>query len=187
MSTHTKEGSLVSAVLMYAMRCLTDGDLRSLQHMQIGEKEVEALRELKMRDFSRIEAMKVHCLSISLNRQVFWPMIDLLKRERKNEELLNELIEKNAPFDMLHELYGFSTREYAARRRHLPSNLGQGRPQLPERKVEDELYAAWRKMVDSRDTYDLNAIDYLDLHAQTGVSIRAVWSLVSKWTREESR
>ena len=184
---NTKEGSLVSAVLMYAMRCLAEGDLRSLQHMQFGEKEVEALRDLHMLDLSRVEAMKAHCLSISLNRQVFWPMIDLLKRERKNEDLLNELIEKNAPFDMLHVLFGMSTREYAARRRHLPANLGQGRPQLPEREVEDELYAGWRKMVDGRGTYDLNGFDYLDMHSDTGVSIRAVWSLVSKWTREESR
>lgn len=184
---NTKEGSLVSAVLMYAMRCLAEGDLRSLQHMQFGEKEVEALRDLHMLDLSRVEAMKAHCLSISLNRQVFWPMIDLLKRERRNEDLLNELIEKNAPFDMLHELFGLSTREYAARRRHLPSNLGQGRPQLPERKVEDALYVAWRKKVDDRGTYDLNGFDHLELHKQTGVSIRAVWSLVSKWTREESR
>ncbi|MCY4129261.1 MAG: STY4526/YPO1902 family pathogenicity island replication protein [Gammaproteobacteria bacterium] len=184
---NTKEGSLVCAVLMYAMRCLAEGDLRSLQHMQFGEKEVEALRDLQMLDLSRVEAMKAHCLSVSLNRQVFWPMIDLLKRERKNEDLLNDLIDKNAPFDMLHELFGLSTREYAARRRHLPASLGQGRPQLPERSVEDELYAAWRKIVDGRNSYELNGADYIDLHTKTGVSIRAVWSLVSKWTREESR
>ena len=65
---NTKEGNLVSAVLMYAMRCLAEGDLRSLQHMQFGEKEVEALRELHMLDLSRVETMKAHCLSISLNR-----------------------------------------------------------------------------------------------------------------------
>ena len=183
---NTKEGSLVSAVLMYAMRCLSEGDLRSLQHMQFGEKEVEALRDLHMLDLSRVESMKAHCLSISLNRQVFWPMIEFLQRERKNEDLLNDLIEKNAPFDMLHELFGLSTREYAARRRHLPSSLGQGRPQLPERKIEDELYAAWRRMVDDRETYELNGFDYVELHEKSRVSIRAVWSLVSKWTREES-
>ncbi|MCY3859306.1 MAG: STY4526/YPO1902 family pathogenicity island replication protein [Gammaproteobacteria bacterium] len=183
---NTKEGSLVSAVLMYAMRCLAEGDLRSLQHMQFGEKEVEALRDLQMRDFSRIEAMKAHCLTVSLNRQVFWPMIDLLKRERHSEDLMNELIEKNAPYNMIHELFGMSTREYAARRRHLPSNLGLGRPQLPERDIEDGLYAAWRKLVDSRGNYELSAVDFLDLHRKTGVTIRAVWSLVSKWTREES-
>ena len=184
---NTKEGSLVSAVLMYAMRCLAEGDLRSLRHMQFGEKEVEALRELQMLDLSRVEAMKAHCLSIALNRQVFWPMIDLLKRERKNDDLLNDLIEKDAPFDMMHDLFGLSTREYSARRRHLPSNLGQGRPQLPEREVEDALYAAWRKLVDGRGHFDLKGSDYLDLHKQTGVSIRAVWSLVSRWTHEESR
>ena len=184
---NTKEGSLVSAVLMYAMRCLVEGDLRSLKNMQFGEKEVEALRDLQMTDFSRIEALKAHCLSVSLNRQVFWPMIDLLKRERNHEDLLNTLIDKNAPYDMIHALFAMSTREYAARRRHLSPGLGLGRPQLPDREVEDELYAAWRKLVDGRDSFDLSGFDFLDLHEQTGVAIRAVWSLVSKWTREESR
>ena len=47
---------------MYAMRCLVEGDLRSLKNMQFGEKEVEALRDLQMTDFSRIEALKAHCL-----------------------------------------------------------------------------------------------------------------------------
>ena len=184
---NTKEGSLVSAVLMYAMRCLAEGDLRSLQHMQFDQKEVEALRELQMLDLSRVEAMKAHCLSIAFNRQVFWPMIDLIKRERKNDDLMNDLIEKDAPFDMMHDLFGLSTREYAARRRHLPSNLGQARPQLSEREVEDALYAAWRKLVDGRGNIELKGSDYLDFHTQIGVSIRAVWSLVSKWTHEESR
>lgn len=183
---NTKEGRLVCAVLMYAMQCVTDGDVRSLRRLQFGEKEVEALRDLQMLDLSRVESMKAHCLSVSLNRQVFWPMIDLLKRERKNDELLNDLIEKDAPFDMLHDLFGLSTREYSARRHHLPINLGKGRPQLPERKVEDELYATWRKLVDGRDSLELSGFDYLDLHTRTGVSVRAVWSLVSKWTREES-
>ena len=184
---NTKEGSLVSAVFMYAMRCLAEGDMLALQHMQFGEKEVTALRELHMLDLSRVESMKAHCLSISLNRQVFWPMIDLLKRERKNEDVLSELVEKDAPFEMLHELFGVATREYSSRRRHLPATLGQGRPQLPVRELEDQLYAAWRRLVDDRESFELFGNDYLNLHAKTGVSLRAVWSLISQWTAEESR
>ena len=183
---NNKEGSLVSAVLMYAMRCLAEGDMLALQHMQFGEKEVAALRELNMLDLYRVDSLKAHCLSIKLNRQVFWPMIDLLKRERKNEDLLGTLIEMDAPFEMLHELFGLGTREYSARRRHMPSNLGQGRPQLPERAVEDKLYAAWRKMVDARDSHELTASDYLTLHESTSISLRAIWSLVSQWTRVET-
>ena len=183
---NTKEGSLVSAVLMYAMRCLAEGDMLALQHMQFGEKEVEALRELRATDIYRVESMKAHCLSIALNRQVFWPMMDLLKRDRRSEDLLSELIKKDAPLEMLRELYGMSAREYSTRRRHLPSNLGQGRPQLPKREIEDKLYSAWRRMVRDGDSYDLPASGYLSLHEETGVSMRAIWRLVDRWTQEES-
>lgn len=184
---NTKEGSLVSAVLMYAMRCLAEGDVLALQRMQFGDKEIAALRTMHMADLQRIESMKAHCLSIGLNRQVFWPMIEALKRERKNEDLLTTLIEKDAPFEMLHELYGMATREYSARRRHLPASLGQGRPQLPERELEDELYATWRKTVDAKNSFDLTPADILALHEQLGVSLRAIWHLVSRWTEEEAR
>lgn len=183
---NTKEGTLVSAVLMYAMRCLAEGDMLALQHMQFGEKEVQALRDLRATDLYRVESMKAHCLSIALNRQVFWPMINLLNRDRRSEDLLTTLIEMDAPFEMLRELYGMSSREYSTRRRHLPSTLGQGRPQLPKRDIEDKLYSAWRKVVKDRDSYELTAAEYLALHEQTKVSIRAIWRLVARWTKEES-
>ncbi|MYD44471.1 MAG: DUF2857 domain-containing protein [Gammaproteobacteria bacterium] len=183
----SKEGALTSAVLMYAIRCLEEGDMRALQRMQFGEKEVRALRALHLPDLCRLANMKAHCLSVALNRQVFWPMIQALERERKNEDLLVTLIEKDAPFEMLRDLFGVANREYSSRRRHLPASLGQGRPQLPERDIEDALYAMWREIVDSKNTFELAASDYLRMHEELDVSLRAIWHLVSRWTQAESR
>ena len=42
----TKEADLITAVLMYAIRCLAEGDQAALRDMQFGIKEIEALRTL---------------------------------------------------------------------------------------------------------------------------------------------
>ena len=50
----TKEADLVTAVLLYAMRCLAEGDQHALRAMQFGPKEIEALRELNLADLYRV-------------------------------------------------------------------------------------------------------------------------------------
>lgn len=184
---NTKEGNLVSATLIYAMRCLVEGDMLALQHMQFGEREISALRELSILDLYRAESLKVHCLSIGLNRQVFWPMIEALKRERESDEQVNELIGKDAPFELMNELFGMATREYSARRRHFPANLGQGRPRLPEQDLEDELYRAWRKRMAEHESGEMGATDWLELQNETKVSLRAMFHLISRWRKEGAR
>ena len=76
----TKEADLVTAVLMYAMRCLAEGDQAALRNMNFGVKEIEALREMRVADLYRVESLRAHCLEIALNRQVYWPMIDAPQR-----------------------------------------------------------------------------------------------------------
>ncbi len=78
----TKEADLVTAVLMYAMRCLAEGDQAALRNMNFGIKEIEALREMRVADLYRIESLRAHCLEIALNRQVYWPMIEHLSEQR---------------------------------------------------------------------------------------------------------
>ncbi len=41
----TKEADLVAAVLLYAIRCLAEGDQVALRNMRFGPQEIEALRE----------------------------------------------------------------------------------------------------------------------------------------------
>ena len=69
-----KEADLTTAVLLYAMRCLAEGDQQALRAMNFGPKELDALKEMNLADLYRADALRVHCLQIGLNRDVFWPM-----------------------------------------------------------------------------------------------------------------
>ena len=82
MSVCTKESDLVTAVLMYALRCLAEGDQAALRNMNFGPREIEALRGMTLGDLYRVESLRTHCLRIRLDRQVYWPMVDNLQRQR---------------------------------------------------------------------------------------------------------
>ena len=115
----TKEADLVTAVLMYAMRCLAEGDQAALRNMNFGVKEIEALREMRVADLYRVESLRAHCLEIALNRQVYWPMIDHLGEQRAMEETIQALISADAPQEMMQVLYGLNQRDYTRLRRTL--------------------------------------------------------------------
>jgi hypothetical protein len=110
----TKEADLVTAVLMYAMRCLAEGDQAALRNMNFGVKEIEALREMRVADLYRIESLRAHCLEIALNRQVYWPMIEHLSEQRALEDTIQALIAADAPQEMMQVLWTESARLYAA-------------------------------------------------------------------------
>jgi len=84
----TKEAELTTAVLLYAVRCLAEGDQHALRAMSFGAKEVEALHTLELTDLYRVHRLQARCLSIQLDRDVFWQLIAYLRREREAEAVV---------------------------------------------------------------------------------------------------
>ena len=57
----TKESELVMAVLLYAIRCLEEGDQHALRSMNFGPQEVAALRDINLADLYRAGSLQAHC------------------------------------------------------------------------------------------------------------------------------
>ena len=179
----TKESDLVTAVLMYAMRCLAEGDHAALHNMKFGPREIEALREMNLSDLYRIESLRAHCLDIALNRQVYWPMIEHLRAQRESEETLHSLIAADAPHEMLLILFGLNARDYSRLRRTLSVSPSVGRPPEADEESSHRLWDVWSKKFDGESTVLLAPADYLALHRETGVPMRAIWNLTQRWTQ----
>jgi tRNA(His) 5'-end guanylyltransferase len=179
----TKESDLVSAVLMYAIRCLAEGDHAALHNMKFGPREIEVLRDMNLSDLYRIESLRAHCLDIALNRQVYWPMIDHLRVQRESEETLQSLIAADAPHEMLLILFGLNARDYSRLRRTLSVHPSVGRPPEADEESSHRLWQAWSSRVDGETTGLLAPADYLELHRETEVSMRAIWSLTQRWAQ----
>ena len=173
----------MTAVLLYAMRCLAEGDQPALRSMNFGPEEVAALRGLDLEDLYRVASLKAHCLDIRLERPMYWSMVAHLRRERQSASTKRELIEADAPLEMMRRLFGVSRREYTRLRRLLRVETGNGRPREPDEAVSRSLWAAF---IARREAHDLQSPfppqEYLALHHETGASLRAIWALSIRWS-----
>ncbi len=179
----TKESDLVTAVLLYALRCLAEGDRVALRNMNFGPKEIEALREMSLSDIYRIESLRAHCLEITLNRQVYWPMIDHLTNQRESEETLQSLIAADAPQEMTQVLFGLNPRDYTRLRRTLSVDPSVGRPPEPDETSSNQLWQVWSSRPDGEASGLLTPEQYLEIHDETGLSVRTIWNLTQRWAQ----
>ena len=177
----TKEADLVTAVLLYAMRCLAEGDQHALRGMQFGPKEIEALRELNLADLYRVGSLQAHCLAIRLDRDVFWPMIANLRATRETEELQRDLIEADAPLEMMRSLFGVGSREYTRLRRMLALEPAVGRPPEPDEETSHKLWRALSAHLQPDADEALDPKQYLAVHEESGAPMRAIWNLAQRW------
>ena len=177
----TKESDLVTAVLMYAMRCLAEGDQTALRNMNFGVKEIEALREMRVADLYRVESLRAHCLEIALNRQVYWPMIEHLSEQRALEDTIQTLISADAPQEMMQVLFGLNQRDYTRLRRTLSVDLAIGRPPELDEASSHRLWEAWSARVDGEASGLLIPEQYLAIQGETDLSMRAIWNLTQRW------
>lgn len=177
----TKEADLVTAVLLYAMRCLAEGDQHALRAMQFGPKEIEALRELNLADLYRVGTLQAHCLAIRLDRDVFWPMIANLRATREAEELQRDLIEADAPLEMMRSLFGVGSREYTRLRRMLALEPAVGRPPEPDEETSHKLWRSLSAHLQPDADEALHPKQYLAVHEESGAPMRAIWNLAQRW------
>lgn len=177
----SKEADLTTAVLLYAMRCLAEGDQQALRAMNFGPKELEALKDMNLSDLYRADALRVHCLKIGLDRAVFWPMLEHLQCQRETEDLQRTMIVADAPLEMMQQLFGLSSREYTRWRRLLTLAPSVGRPSEPSEEDTHKLWYAWEDRKQVRGDNPLIASDYLALQQKTDIGLRAIWLLVQRW------
>lgn len=176
-----KEADLVIATLLYAIRCLAEGDFPALRNMNFGPREIEALREMSLGDLYRVESLRAHCLAIELDRTVYWPMMDHLCSQREAEEIQQNLIAGDASLEMMQTLFGMSSREYSRKRGLLSVDPSVGRPPEPDEESSHRLWHAWQERTAGDAPISLTPGAYLELQRETGLSLRAIWSLTQQW------
>lgn len=178
----SKESDLTTAVLLYAVRCLDEGDQLALRAMQFGPKEVDALQQLNITDLCRTGTFRGHCLQVQLDREVFWHLVARLRQQRESDHLQLTLMQADAPQDMMRALFGLGSKEYARWRRLLGFTAAVGRPSEPDEEPAHTLWLAWQARAGDDGEVSLTAEDYLALKDATGLELRTIWCLTQRWT-----
>ncbi len=169
-----KAGDFVLALVIYAMRCIEDGETDALARMGFGPAEVASITGLRFGDLKRIERLRTHFLDIKLDREAFADMIRRIRGDGLSTEWEHALIRADAPFEMMRRLFGTTSRSYT-KLRQLFGVSSVGRPREP---TEAEASALWR-MIDRRLRETRRDVllpaDYLAISGQCKVPLRTVW------------
>jgi hypothetical protein len=181
----TKESELITAVMLYATRCSVEGDHNALHAMNFGPREVDALTDVALGDIQRMASLRAHCLRIELNRGLFWPLIEHLRRQRTGDTLLNDLIDADASLDMVRAFYGVGSLEYSKIRQWRGLSEGIGRPRQPTEPETHAVWKVWKQRVRASGTVGLPADDYLRIQRETAVSLRLIWNLTREWAEDD--
>ena len=169
-----KAGDFVAALVIYAMRCVQEGETDTLARMGFGPEEVASLAGLRFGDLKRIERLRSHYLDIRVDGAAFAEMIRRINGDGFSTEWEHALIRADAPRDMMRHLFGTTDRSYT-KLRQLFGVSSVGRPREP---TEGEASAIWRtinrRLCESGREVLLPA-DYLAMSRQCGVPLRTVW------------
>ena len=176
-----KEAELVTAVLLYAMRCLAEGDQHALRSMRFGAREIEALRGLSLEDLYRVASLPAHCLAIRVDRKLFWPMMERLRLARESKALQRELIQADAPSEMMRRFFGIGGREFTRQRRLLLAPRAVGRPPEPDEETAHRLWRALAPRLQAGGPDGPGPEAYLEVHRESGAPLRAVWNAAQRW------
>ncbi|MES1934719.1 STY4526/YPO1902 family pathogenicity island replication protein [Salinisphaera hydrothermalis] len=173
----TKEYELTLATLIYAAACLEDGDWAVLRDLNFGEQEISALQGLAFPDFlSLARRMNGHVLNIRLDRERFWLILSEMKQERAIAQLKTEMVRRDAPVDMMRQLFGMTESQYTTMRRRWRRRRGAGRPPEPDTETMDIMWQAWQRQGEGRTA--LSAGEWLALSKDTDVDLRTLWRFI---------
>ena len=180
-----KSGEFVVALVIYAMRCIEEGEMDLLARMGFGPSEVAIVAGLTVGDLKRIERLRSHCLDVKIDREAFGAIIKRIRAEGLSIECEHALIRADAPFDMMRSLFGTKRRAYV-KLRQVFGVSSVGRPREPSDAQAAALWETIEQRLRSSPLDTLAPADYLAVSTQCGVSVRQVWRESKRSARQHA-
>lgn len=181
MPDNTKEGELLAAVMLYATRCLGEGDLFALRGMGFEPKDLEALATMNVGDLQRAGSLSAHCFNIRLDAPLFRRMIEIVADMREKEALQRALVRADAPLDMMRALFRMASRDYTRLRQALDVASGVGRPAELDDDMANRLWRTLQGRLRADRERPLEPSEFLAVHDECGVPLRALWNCAQRW------
>ncbi|MGH8472720.1 MAG: STY4526/YPO1902 family pathogenicity island replication protein [Gammaproteobacteria bacterium] len=171
----SKEAELNAAVLQYLGKCLAEGDDATLTHLGLDRQDAVAIESLYLRDLEHLTSAHFPLLREgSIDRDLFYRLIEHVRRQRDQGSVRDELLRLDAPLALMNHFFGMDSAEYAEHGRRLGLMRALGRPADPSEAEETLIWQALTAL-GKPDGEDLTAEECLALCKQTGVSPRTVW------------
>ncbi len=159
----SKEAELNVALLQYLGKCLAEGDDAMLAHLGLDRHDAQAIGCLCLSDLDYLALAHFPLLREgSIDRDLFYRLLEHVRRLRDRESVRDELLRLDAPLSLMKHLFGMDSTEYAKRGRRLGLMRALGRPADPN---EAEERLIWQTLTapGKPDGEDLSAEECLAL------------------------
>ena len=186
--TRTKEAELNFAIFAYAARCVMEGDLEALRRTGFEPGDVQVIDQLRLADLHALSASRAHALNVRVDREALQWLVEHVRRRRTRDMLKLELLQLDAPSEMMANLFGMTGRSYAATREALGIIGGQGRPsiRLDNEAEEARLWHLWVAFADATRPHRLRHEDlWLVIGRELASGLRRAWTIVQQWSHDE--
>jgi len=164
---------------------LAEGDLQALLALGLEPEDIRAMEQMTLADLRVMSSFAGSYLRRAADVQMFRRARSRMQSERAAALLRDRLIADDAPYALVHALFGTSGAEYAARRRLLGVVEGIGRPAQCDEAAEARVWSALRGLRNEPGPA-LPPEEWIELQARTGESLRTLWILVQRFAAEEA-
>lgn len=187
-SSRTKEAELNYAIFAYAARCVMEGDLEALRQVGFQPGDMQVIDQLRLADLHALSASRAHALNVRVDRDALQWLVEHVRRRRTRDMLKLELLQLDAPSEMMTNLFGMTGRSYTASRETLGIVGGQGRPssRLDDDGEEARLWHLWVALADPTRPQKLRHEDlWLVIGRELASGLRRAWNIIQQWSRDE--
>ncbi|WP_162622916.1 STY4526/YPO1902 family pathogenicity island replication protein [Salinisphaera orenii] len=171
----SKEHELTRAGLNYVMDCVRDGDWKALNNKGFGDRHIRVLQQVTLRDMSYLnQHISAQQVFVDLDPENLVMLVAQMQQISATEDLKHEMVRRDAPVDMMRQLFAMNGREYTAMRRALGRPANVGRPAQPDTDTMDAIWFAWEKHW-GRHGQPATPSDWLELADSADVNLGIVW------------
>lgn len=173
-------------ILKYLVSLIDAGHIEALLAGGLTPEALEALRNRRMRDITKIATDPSIGFQISLDCQMLATAFLRLDAVRRDKELIEYFLRHGAPAQLLTRIFRISAQELRTMREVLCADQSErgGRPSLPEPALREAINATWAaSAVATGGCGPVSERERLyALHrAHPSVSIGALWSVVNEF------
>jgi Protein of unknown function (DUF2857)/Flagellar transcriptional activator (FlhD) len=173
-----QHGELTLHALMYITKLIAEQKEEEVLQLGLRRDQADLIQSMTSRDIHDVAlSIRGHFLRFHLDPDAFDTALSVLKRRRDDEVLDRALILAGARYEMMHQLCGMTTEDYARLRRNLGLAEGRGRPPVPPEPVQASIWRAWLDCANETNEKQR----YLAVHTQTQVPVGTIWRLISEW------
>lgn len=172
--------ALVEHMLLMAVRALDQSQPRSIG---LTSPEISRLWSLKPAQLRWIAGSRAHFVDVHIDPDRLRALLDQIERSHEEEALQADLLRARAPSALMQSLYGWTTADFAERRRLLGLRWTGRAPAFPSEQLANQAESRWLQLERARHPLSQR---YLQLARELELGIDTIWQMVSRLDTQDS-